>query len=155
MSTAKKTGLHINFFKALVFVSAPGKYNAKVRSVNAYEDKFIIGTNLMDAKHRAAITEMLAKSGTDADGRTDITIEQIADMSCSMWDANNLPVKGEEVSVTIELVDNAEKTAKVLGISRVFVKPAMSGEKLDLSAYFPAEETTEPASKPATEKANA
>jgi len=150
---SKNTGLHINFFKGLVFVSAPGKYSAKVRSINPYEDKFIIGTNLIDAKHRAAIAEMLNESGVDADGRTNITIDMIPDMSCSAWDANNLPVKGEDVSVTIELVSNAEKTAKMLGISRVFVKPALAGEKLDLSAFFATEEETTPAPTGETVKA--
>ena len=143
--------LNVNYFKGLIVIDSPGKYNVKVRSVVNYEGKLIVGVDAIAGSQAATVQNMLDGCAVDAEGNTTLSITDVPTLSGNIWansqgSFDNIPVKGESVTVYVDYVDT--KQGKDLRIQRIAAIPVNVGSKLNLSQFStetPATMSTTPA----------
>lgn len=130
--------LNVNYFKGLVVIDSPGKYNVKVRSVVNHEGKYIVGVDAIAASQQETVQQMLDGCSVDNQGNTSLSITDVPTLSGNIW-ANSqgsfdaVPVKGESVTVYVDYVDT--KQGRDLRIQRIAAIPVNVGGKLNLSQF--------------------
>lgn len=145
--------LNVNYFKGLVVIDSPGKYNVKVRSVVNYEGKYIVGVDAIASSQAETVQQMLDSCSVDTEGNTTLSITDVPTLSGNIWansqgSFDNIPVKGESVTVYVDYVDT--KQGKDLRIQRIAAIPVNVGGKLNLSQFSteaPATMSTTPAAE--------
>ena len=130
--------LNVNYFKGLTVIDSPGKYNVKVRSVVNYEGKYIVGVDAIASSQAETVQQMLDSCSVDTEGNTTLSITDVPTLSGNIWansqgSFDNIPVKGESVTVYVDYVDT--KQGKDLRIQRIAAIPVNVGSKLNLSQF--------------------
>jgi hypothetical protein len=151
-------------------VSAPGnKVELEVASnvtegnrINATDpdqsDKYIVSLKVIFPDQLAKLKEIFGEA-------TEVPIEMTNGCfgTASQWVKKTpegveiptqLPMKGEKILANIDWVDNTEKTAKLLRVTNIQLKPAAQAEAFDFDKFFGLEEeTAETSSKEVVQKA--
>lgn len=109
------------------------------------------------ANFKAIAADKLPQVKQVFDGKAEVDIEQTNGLflSANVWKREgqtaDLPMKGEKVECTVDLVSSREGDQVVLRITNIKRRPASVGEKIDLVSFFaPVAATgTAPAGAPA------
>ena len=121
----------INILNSRSLVTKPGKYRTKVGSVNLYDGKWLVNTNLISAYHAQKIEELVAADNMEEA----LNQKMVATLfSNDNGDFGFVPSKGEYINVLVDFVDTREgKGLFITSISPIQVeetsKPSFSFNK--------------------------
>lgn len=137
-----------------VLIEATGKYRVKVFS-DTTEANFVAGEEGKNGKYITTLraiapdqVENARKVFTNPDGsqKEEVPIEETNGlfMTLSTWEKSGyekdkIPMKNEEIEILVELVDNADKTAKVLRAQNHRLLGAKNAPKVGVGFLLPAQ----------------